>query len=1206
MERDTNQTTFDVNVHFVVLDKYETEKNCNDDMWEAYNKCPDLDILPEWISEDHCLQMKPNRKDVFILEEFDGKAFDYLLGFHCMIIGPRCLLSCFLTGEPIPDGSSPVFNTAMRDVIVSASGFSGAKKNEIQKKVEYMGGQFTKQLRSSVTHLITDTVISAKYERAVELNIKIVTIDWIKSVWDTNLHEIIPATDSIFDKYRCPVFYNLVVTSTSLNKRQKEDVKRLITKHGGEFMGILDGTKVKIVITVETNSLSEKLKYAMQNDIPCLKLEWVHDSIATGYSLPFIKYVIKSTQACSTPEKCSDLEPFDLTSISVIPGEHKNAFVDETMASATTMSSTMMSSTLNVPVVTRTSYITVVERLNAAEAKKAGPFLDGCNIYLTGFSSNYRDKLNRILNVGSATRLDEISDALTHVIIGDPMKAEQDLRTIKSKGLYPFLLKVEWLEECIKIQAPATEENFIFDGIVSRQKSIPEPPSPLSKKNLQLLQRPKIPTVPLFDEPKPEKPVSDEHCKIVEQYLQKSTSKPDNTLREILKLPSTDNLKSTINASKEQTFAERWNESVRRQIENTSNMDRDDSAIPISQESFVSQKIFQGLTFVLSGFKGDEYTQVLTQIRGLGGKIVGDNYSGIPDYGVVPMFGAEFKHTVTEIVTDIFIEDCIDNEKVVRVAYYHRPIQIPNNTKPLENCVIGMSTYSGAERTYLSQLSEALGARYQDTFARKTNPQKKTYSSTHLICPKPQGDKYSAAVKWRLPAVNAEWLLRCASDMKLVDETPYLIGETMAPERSNTTTKGNETSTMKPPTDPTAKHPVFINAEEFGEGSSETPVINKRIKSLINGKVPKSPFHISTPDTPYGQVFKDNPSPATRKGWVKWIDHFPEIPVEEPPPKRRKSTPFSEVKKKAWDWVTGRSNEDQDEDNGRDETYDQDINSAGTEPVATHIMTNRRLSFSDDGSPKKPDPEINKKMAQLGELLQKASSTPEARQSLSAEHTNPYHLESNQPSGRCLIKDSQPDSVGWEDPVRRVPPPQRQSTITEEPEATDLTNDDDENESDVEEFKKPKFMFSGIKDKGIAEKFIKEHGGEVSTESSFDPTATHLLCLKPARNEKILSSIAAGKWVLHYHYIEACIEENKFINEEEYELGNPKSQGIIPDPSSENEKVIMAAAHRWRLKLLKDPGGAFQGMIALLITQKEKKEQFVRLINAGGGKTAVR
>ena len=68
-------------------------------------------------------------------------------------------------------------------------------------------------------------------------------------------------------------------------------------------MGVLDGTKVKIVITLETTSLSDKLRYAMQNNIPCLKIEWVYESVEAGYSLPFANYLIKSTQASSTPEK---------------------------------------------------------------------------------------------------------------------------------------------------------------------------------------------------------------------------------------------------------------------------------------------------------------------------------------------------------------------------------------------------------------------------------------------------------------------------------------------------------------------------------------------------------------------------------------------------------------------------------------------------------------------------------------------------------------------------------------------------------------------------------------------------------------------------------------------------------------------------------------------------------------------------------------
>lgn len=52
-------------------------------------------------------------------------------------------------------------------------------------------------------------------------------------------------------------------------------------------------------------------------------------------------------------------------------------------------------------------------------------------------------------------------------------------------------------------------------------------------------------------------------------------------------------------------------------------------------------------------------------------------------------------------------------------------------------------------------------------------------------------------------------------------------------------------------------------------------------------KTPQSPFHVSTPETPYGAMFKDNPSPDTRKGWVKWINNFPDLRESEPPPKRR-------------------------------------------------------------------------------------------------------------------------------------------------------------------------------------------------------------------------------------------------------------------------------------------------------------------------------
>lgn len=59
------------------------------------------------------------------------------------------------------------------------------------------------------------------------------TYDWVKSVWVTNQNDSVSAKDSIFDKYVCPTFLNLVVTSTNLPKRQKEEVKKLINENGG-------------------------------------------------------------------------------------------------------------------------------------------------------------------------------------------------------------------------------------------------------------------------------------------------------------------------------------------------------------------------------------------------------------------------------------------------------------------------------------------------------------------------------------------------------------------------------------------------------------------------------------------------------------------------------------------------------------------------------------------------------------------------------------------------------------------------------------------------------------------------------------------------------------------------------------------------------------------------------------------------------------
>ncbi|XP_011313192.1 DNA topoisomerase 2-binding protein 1 isoform X2 [Fopius arisanus] len=1149
-----------LHVHFMVPNECASEDDCSEDMWEAFQKCKENEIPPEWIKENACHDIKPEKTDIFVLEKFEGNAFIRLQATKCLILGPKCLLRCFLTNEPIPLGTSPILNTAMRDIVVCISGFTPQDKLAYQKKIEYMGGICIKDLRHCVTHLITDSVMSEKYEKAMEDGIKAYTNHWVAAVWEANLQGYVPATDKSFDKYKVSVFMNLIVTTTNLPRDRREEVKRLLEQHGGGYMGPLDGRKVKLLITDEYTTMSDKIKFALANDIPCVTSNWIKKSIEVGYALPFNEFIISPSTKCSTPEKGSQScqENFNISTISCIQADNP-VFINETMSST-------INSTAHVTVSDKCPQkpAASVDHISVKEAKKAGPFLDGCNIYVAGFSSTQKDRLHKIINMSSATRYDEISETLTHVLIGDPGKASGDLKIIQAKGLHPHVLKIQWLEESIKMKKPAPEEAFVFDR--KEESNAEPPPSPLSKKNLQMLQKPKRPPVPVFQVTVPSEPCEDEPD-LVQQYLQ-----PQNLDQSMSKLfpRQSDPIHS---------------KSLHRSPLNDSN-------VPFSQPLTMGAQIFQKLTFFVTSSAEEEDNSLKENIAGLGGNLVSRSFTGIPDYAIVPFNGVSLKITANEVVTSLFIDDCLDHDVVVDIQYYHRPTCIPEDVKPLANCVIVVSAYTGMERTYLSKLATILGARHQDTFARKTNLEKGLYGGTHLICMSPEGNKYNAAVKWRLPAVTAEWLKACAEKFTLVNETPFLVGETMAPERDNLP----ETSGSIVPAVISLSNRKILTPNRLTNQTQnmETPIINKRL-TLNKNSSANSPFHIATPETPYGQLFQENPSPNMRKAWAKWIEGLPEKVEEHQPKKRRLSTPLSDLKRQLWSALKKprhsgdeHGNSFQNEDEGDTIQHDN-----GNDEITENLQAapiNRELSFDDD-TPKKS--EIHQELEEMDKLLRATStSSNEGRFSIHGEEREKINENAHGPA-------TQIESVGWEDPhpnTLRMPRRTDESPIEE----THVTKRA-EPQKLAEAKKIFKFMLSGIKDRENHEALIRKLGGEVSAESVFDDSATHLLCLRPSRNEKMLGSIAGGKWVLHPSYLRACETAGHFVDEEKYEWGNPLNEGYVPHIEVENEKTSAAAAHRWRLALKNSKRRAFQGMVAMLIMNQDKYEQFERLIKAGGG-----
>lgn len=58
------------------------------------------------------------------------------------------------------------------------------------------------------------------------------TDEWVDAVWEESLICNIVATDIKFDKYKCPPFYKLEVTTSGLEGSDREKVAKLIDTNG--------------------------------------------------------------------------------------------------------------------------------------------------------------------------------------------------------------------------------------------------------------------------------------------------------------------------------------------------------------------------------------------------------------------------------------------------------------------------------------------------------------------------------------------------------------------------------------------------------------------------------------------------------------------------------------------------------------------------------------------------------------------------------------------------------------------------------------------------------------------------------------------------------------------------------------------------------------------------------------------------------------
>lgn len=137
---------------------------------------------------------------------------------------------------------------------------------------------------------------------ASKFQLKIMLSSWIEEAWEKSQTEDISANDAYFDKHKIPIFFDLVMSSTGLNKATRNQCQSLVEMHGGELKGTFTTTVTTILLVNRDNTESEKFRCAVQAKVDCLTPEWVIDSVAAGYALPTNDYKVSAIKV-STPKK---------------------------------------------------------------------------------------------------------------------------------------------------------------------------------------------------------------------------------------------------------------------------------------------------------------------------------------------------------------------------------------------------------------------------------------------------------------------------------------------------------------------------------------------------------------------------------------------------------------------------------------------------------------------------------------------------------------------------------------------------------------------------------------------------------------------------------------------------------------------------------------------------------------------------------------
>ncbi|XP_061320498.1 DNA topoisomerase 2-binding protein 1 isoform X2 [Pezoporus flaviventris] len=726
-----------------------------------------LESMKEFQSEEHlqildegtALNIRENDKSLYICDPFTGVVFNHLKQLGCRIVGPQVVLYCIQAQRCVPRAEYPVYNMTMVDVTVSCTSLEKDVREEVHKYVQLMGGRVSRDLSVAVTHLIAGEVGSKKYVVAASLKKPVLLPAWVKTLWDKSQQSIMTYTDVNMDDYACPVFLGCTICVTGLNTSDRKEVQRLTVEHGGQYTGQLKMNECTHLIVQEPKG--QKYECARKWNVHCVSIKWFSDSIEKGFCQDETMYKIEAGSKL-TPSTSTPTNDVGKPDNHALPDVSHISNINLSSVNETEFSSALSSRQDPLP--------DELENLDISSFQAPEDLLDGCRIYLCGFSGRKLDKMRRLINCGGGVRFNQLNEDVTHVIWGEN---DEELKHFLDKTSHrPHVVTAKWLLDSFSKNNLQPVEQYIPVNYQLLENPILEQPGMKSvlPKNNSLLKKEAV------NVRKHQKAAEDD---VLSQYVTN-----DSTLDETGKLTT-------------RTFSDVTHLTV--QGENESSIH---SGFLGESSALAEEGLFVRKSFLLLGFGEEDESCIADIIKENAGNVLPLQSRTLADYAVVPLLGCTVQMTVGDVVTNTWLLTCVEQQLLLdpQSNPLFTPVPVMEGVTPLEDCVLSFSQFTGAERDSLVYLAGLLGARVQEFFVRKANAKKGMFASTHLVVREADGSKYEAAKKWNLPAVTVAWLLHSARTGKRADESKFLVENAEAEDKESSITQLSKTpTTVKSP-----------------------------------------------------------------------------------------------------------------------------------------------------------------------------------------------------------------------------------------------------------------------------------------------------------------------------------------------------------------------------------------------------------------------